>query len=141
MSGKVTVLHNSQDFHFDEASMRYYSSQMLRTMADLHKKGIVSGVKRIEDFYTELRKISVTDARSLLYINRIKTGRSWENINYDDDDYKNLLIKELKIWTSPIDKFNELVDIKIEYVLPKSYLDWFRSDLRCSLFCWASFII
>ena len=134
MSGEVTVLRNSQDCHFDEASMRYYNSQMLRTMADLHKKGIVSGVKRIEDFYTELRKISVTDARSLLYIHRNMMRRSWENINYDDDNYRNLLIKELRSWLSPIDRFNELIEIKIEYVLPKNYLDWFKSDLRCSLF-------
>lgn len=134
MSGEVTVLHTSQDCHFDEGSMRYLNSQMLRTMSDLYRKDILSGVKRIEDFYIELRKVSVTDARSLLYMHRNITGRSWENINYDDDDYRNLLIKELRSWPSPIDKFNELIEIKIEYVLPKSYLDWFKSDLRCSLF-------
>lgn len=61
-------------------------------MSDLYIKSIKSGTKRIEDYFKELDKMSVTDAKSLLYTYNILLNKSWENINYDNDDYKNLLI-------------------------------------------------
>lgn len=134
MDGQLTRIPNELDYPFDDESMLYHNSQLLRTMSDRMMKGIKSGTKRIEDFHKELERISVADARSLLYTYNILSGKSWENINYDDDDYKNLLIKELKKWSLPIDKFNELIDAKLVCTLPKIYLDWFKSDLRCSLF-------
>lgn len=134
MDGQVTVLPDNQNHHFDDGSVMYYNSQMLRTMADIYKKAISSGTKRIEDFYKELERMRVADARSLLYTYNIITNKSWENIRYDDDDYKNLLIKALQNCTYPIDRFNELLHAKAAYILPEAYLDWFKNDLRCSLF-------
>ena len=134
MDGQVTRLPDNQNYPFDQASMEYHNSQYLRTMSDLYIKNIKSGTKRVEDFYKELDKMSVADAKSLLYTCNILSNKSWENINYDIDDYKNLLIKELRSWKLPIEKFNELLDIRATYVLPKNYVDWFKDDLRCSLF-------
>ena len=134
VDGQLTRLPDNQHYPFDQGSMEYHNSQYLRTMSDLYIKSIRSGTKRIEDYFKELDKMSVTDAKSLLYTYNILLNKSWENINYDNDDYKNLLIKELKTWNSPIDKFNELLDVRATKVLPKSYLDWFKNDLRCSLF-------
>ena len=134
VNGQLNRLPDNQNYLFDQASMEYHSSQYLRTMSDLYIKSIKAGTKRIEDYFKELEKMSITDAKSLLYTYNILLNKSWENINYDNDDYKNLLIKELKNWTSPIDKLNELLDVRATKVLPKSYLDWFKTDLRCSLF-------
>ena len=77
MDGQVTVLPDNQNHHFDDGSVMYYNSQMLRTMADIYKKGISSGTKRIEDFYKELERMRVADARSLLYTYNIITNKSW----------------------------------------------------------------
>ena len=111
VDGQLTRLPDNQHYPFDQGSMEYHNSQYLRTMSDLYIKSIRSGTKRIEDYFKELDKMSVTDAKSLLYTYNILLNKSWENINYDNDDYKNLLIKELKTWSSPIDKFNELLDL------------------------------
>ncbi|WP_261863074.1 hypothetical protein [Psychrobacter sp. JCM 18900] len=96
MDGQLTRLPDNQNYPFDQASMLYSQSQFLKLMTDEHIKDIKSGRRRIEDFYKALQKLSIADARSLLYIDNILSGKSLENIIYDDDDYKNLLINQLK---------------------------------------------
>lgn len=134
MNGQLTKLPANQDYPFDQASMLYSQSQFLRLMTDEYIKDIKSGKRRIEDFYKSLKKLSTGDARSLLYISNYLSNKSFENINYDDDDYKNLLIIQLKDWHTPIDRYNFLIEFKAKNVLPEDYLEWFKNDLRCSLF-------
>lgn len=133
-NSQVNTLSNDQNSSFDQASMQYHSSQHFRTMSDLYMKSIKKGAKYIEDFYDELKKMSVIDSKALLYTYNIMMGRSWENVNFDDDDYKNIFVKELQKWEYPIVKFNEILDTKAMFVVPDSYLDWFRDDLRSSIF-------
>ena len=134
MDGQLTKLNDSQNYRFDQASMLYSQSQFLKLMTDEYIKDIKSGKRRIEDFYKALQKMSIADARSLLYIDNILSGKSLENITYDEDDYKNLLIKQLESWPMPIERYNFLIEFKAKSILPENYLEWFKNDLRCSLF-------
>jgi len=134
VDGQLTRLPNNRNYPFDQASMLYSQSQFLRLMTDEYIKDIKSGKRRIEDFYKSLKKLSTGDARSLLYISNYLSNKSFENINYDDDDYKNLLIIQLKDWHMPIERYNFLIEFKAKNILPEDYLEWFKNDLRCSLF-------
>lgn len=134
MNGQLTKLPANQDYPFDQASIIYNQSQFLKLMTDEHIKDVKLGRRRIEDFYKDLQKLSSADARSLLYIDNHLLGKSWENIIYDEDDYKSLLISQLKSYPDPMGRYNFLVNYKAKNVLPDSYLDWFKNDLRCSLF-------
>ena len=134
MDGQLTRLPDNRNYPFDQASMLYSQSQFLRLITDEYIKDIKSGKRRIEDFYKSLKKLSTGDARSLLYISNYLSNKSFENINYDDDDYKNLLIIQLKDWHMPIERYNFLIEFKAKNILPEDYLEWFKNDLRCSLF-------
>ena len=134
VDGQLTKLPDNQNYPFDQKSMIYSKSQFLKLMTDEDIKDIKSGRRRIEDFYKDLQKLSSADARSLLYIDNHLLGKSRENITYDDDDYKKLLISQLKSYPDSMDRYNFLVNYKAKNVLPDSYLDWFKNDLRCSLF-------
>ena len=103
-------------------------------MTDDYIKEIKSGRRHIDEFYKSLQKLSTADARSLLYISNSLLDKSSENIIYDDDDYKNLLIKQLENCTMPIERYNFLIELKAKNILPENYLEWFKNDLRCSLF-------
>ena len=134
MDGQLTRLPDNQNHPFDQASMLYNQSQFLKLMTDEYIKDIKSGKRRIEDFYKALQKLSIADARSLLYIDNSLLGKSLENITYDDDDYKNLLINQLENCSMPVERYNFLIKFKAKNILPENYLEWFKNDLRCSLF-------
>ena len=134
MDGQVTVLPNNQNHAFDQESIVYSQSQFLRVMTDEYINDMKIGKMYIEDFYKSLQKLSVKDARSLLYIDNILIGKSWENIEYDKDDYKSLLITQLKNHPTPIERYNYLIEYKAKSRLPEAYIDWFKNDLRCSIF-------
>ena len=34
----------------------------------------------------------------------------------------------------PIERYNFLIELKAKSILPENYLEWFKNDLRCSLF-------
>lgn len=119
---------------FDPATGQYISSKIIRFVADEYIRDVKNNKRTIEDFYKGLSKIGESDARSLLYISNILQGRSWENISFDSDDYGNQLIFHLKNCNNPLEEFNNLVRRKIDTVLPETYLEWFKNDLRCSLF-------
>ena len=119
---------------FDPATGQYISSKIIRFVADEYIRDVKNNKRTIEDFYKGLSKIGESDARSLLYISNILQGRSWENISFDSDDYGNQLIFHLKHCDNPLEQFNNLVRYKIDNILPETYLEWFKNDLRCSLF-------
>lgn len=133
MNGQVTRLVNANDQYFDQKSIVYSQSKILMFITDEYINAIKSGRKNIEDFYKSLRNLSVHDAKSLLYIENALTNKSFENLEYDNDDYRNLLIVRLKNWQSPIDRYNFLIKCKAEGQLPEKYLEWFKNDLRCAL--------
>lgn len=134
MDGQLTRLPDNQNYPFDQASMLYSQSQFLKLMTDEYIKEIKSGRRKIEDFYRILNRLSAHDARSLLFLENNLSGKSWENLEYDDDDCKNLLINHLKNWAMPVERFNFLIQCKAQNQIPEKYLEWFQNDLRCSLF-------
>lgn len=119
---------------FDQATGQYIYSKILRFVADEYIRDVKNHKRTIDDFHKELSKIGESDAKSLLYIKNYLQGRSWENISFDGDDYANQLIFHLKYSDNPLEEFNNLVRYKIDHILPETYLDWFKNDLRCSLF-------
>jgi hypothetical protein len=130
----VTTYNERGGVIFDEASMNYSHSQFLRFVTDEYIRDVRRERRSIEEFYKALSKMDVTDAKSLLYIKNYLQYKSWENINFDTDDYKNLLIDYLKGCRNPLQEFNNLIYNKIENHLPENYLNWLKDDLRCSLF-------
>lgn len=119
---------------FDPATGQYIFSKIIRFVADEYIRDVKNEKRSIEDFNKALSKIGESDAKSLLYISNIFQGRSWENISFDGDDYANQLIFHLKHCDNPLEQFNNLVRYKIDNILPETYLEWFKNDLRCSLF-------
>ena len=119
---------------FDQATGQYIYSKLVRFVADEYIRDVKNHKRTTEDFYKGLSKIGESDAKSLLYIKNYLQGRSWENISFDGDDYATQLIFHLKCSDSPLEEFNNLVRYKIDHILPETYLDWFKNDLRCSLF-------
>lgn len=134
VNGQLTRLPDNQNYPFDQASMLYSQSQFLKLMTDDYIKEIKSGRRKIEEFYKSLNRLSAHDARSLLFIENNLLGKSWENLEYDDDDYKNLLISHLQNWSMPVERYNFLIQCKTQNQVPEKYLEWFQNDLRCSLF-------
>lgn len=133
MNGQLTRLYNDNDNYFDQKSIVYSQSKLLMFITDEYINAIKSGKKNIEEFYKSLHNLSVHDAKSLLYLENILTNRSFENLEYDNDDYRNLLISRLRNWPSPLDRYNFLIHYKAESQLPEKYLEWFKDDLRCAL--------
>lgn len=119
---------------FDQATGQYISSKVVRFVAEEYIRDVKNRKRTIEDFYKGLSKIEESDAKSLLYIKNYFQGRSWENISFDGDDYGNQLIFHLEHCNNPLEEFNKLIRYKIDNILPETYLDWFKNDLRCSLF-------
>lgn len=119
---------------FDQTTGQYIFSKVLRFVADEYIRDVKDHKRKIEDFYKGLSKIGESDARSLLYIKNTMQSKSWENISFDSDDYRNQLISYLESCDKPLEEFNKLIKYKIDHILPETYLDWFKNDLRCSLF-------
>ena len=131
----ATVFYDNQVIPiFSESSIVYSRSKVLRYVTDEFIRACQSRTTLVKEFYTSLTKMDDLDAKSLLYIKNFLISRSWENISLDTDDYKNMLIMYLKNCDNPLVKFNELITYKINNLLPEEYLDWFKNDLRCSLF-------
>jgi len=119
---------------FDQATGQYIYSKFVRFVADEYIRDAKNDKRKMEEFYKELSKIGESDAKSLLYIKNHFQGRSWENISFDSDDYGNQLILYLRHCNNPLEEFNKFIKYKIDNILPETYLDWFKNDLRCSLF-------
>lgn len=126
------------DYHdqnvFDEASMRYASSKVLRYVADEFIKACKQDSKNLERFYEALENMSSEEARALLYSKNLMNVRGVYNIGFDDDDYKNSLVSYFRDHPEPLIEFNKIITYKINSLLPESYLDWFKDNLRYSLF-------
>ena len=128
------IFSNSPNPNLDQATANYVFSKISRFVADEYIRDVKNSKRHIEEFYKELSKIGESDAKSLLYIKNYFQGRSWENISFDGDDYGNQLIFHLQHCDKPLEEFNKLIRYKIDNILPGTYLDWFKNDLRCSLF-------
>lgn len=131
MDQQVTVMNNDI---FDEASVKYANSQLLRYVTEEYIKDVRRNRRSIEDFFLALRNLSNHDAKSLLYVKNFLENKSWENISFDSDDYKNLLIDYLRSHQAPLQEYNDLIYYKIKNHLPEDYLGWFKNDLRSSIF-------
>lgn len=128
------VLFDNPNPVLDQATGQYIFSKVSRFIADEYIRDVKNNKRTIEDFYKELSKLDVNDAKSLLYIKNNLQGKSWGNISFDSDDYGNQLISHLKNCDRPLEEFNNLIRYKIDNILPETYLGWFKDDLRCSLF-------
>ena len=133
-NGQVTRMPDHESQLFNQKSILYNQSKLLMLMTDEYVNEVRSGRRRIESFYKSLNKLSVHDAKSLLYIENALSNKSFENLEYDSDDYKNLLISSLKNWSMPVERYNFLIQCKAQKQIPEKYLEWFKNDLRCSLF-------
>ena len=120
--------------NFDDASMRYANSKTLRFVTDEFIRACRRDHRNLERFFEALRQMNTEDARALLYIKNLMDGRGVDNIGLDDDDYKNSLVSYFQDHPEPLNEFNHIIEYKINNLLPESYLDWFKDNLRYSLF-------
>lgn len=134
VSREAVTFDNSGSVIFDSTSVTYSHSKLLACVTEEYIKDVKSNRKSIEVFYNALDKLNSHDAKSLLYVKNILLNKKLENIALDKDDYKNLLIEHLKSRTNPLESFNDLIFYKIKNHVPEEYLEWFKNDLRCSLF-------
>tara|TARA_R110002073_G_scaffold7176_4_gene41200 strand:- start:570 stop:1682 length:1113 start_codon:yes stop_codon:yes gene_type:complete len=145
MSRRTDVLHEVIDnslpvfdeidrSRFDDASMRYANSKTLKFVTDEFIRACRQDSRNIERFYKALEDLSTEEARTLLYSKNLMNGTEIENLTYDDDDYINSLVLYFKLHDDPLTEFNVIINYKIDHLLPESYLDWFKDNLRHSLF-------
>ena len=120
--------------NFDDASIRYANSKTLRFVTDEFIQACRRDRTNIERFFEALRQMNTEDARALLYSKNLMDGRGVDNIGLDDDDYKNSLVSYFQDHPEPLIEFNHIIEYKINNLLPESYLDWFKDNLRHSLF-------
>ncbi|WP_413520267.1 hypothetical protein [Psychrobacter glacincola] len=129
-----SIPDNDTNLIFGEASVRYSKGRLLGFVTDEYIRAVRSQRKSIDGFFKALRELNSNDAKSLLYMKNSLDDNSHKNIAFDNDDYKNLLIEYLKDHPDPLQEYNDLIYYKIKNNLPEKYLDWFKKDLRCSLF-------
>ena len=145
MSRRTDILHEVIDnslpvfdeidrSRFDDASMRYANSKTLKFVTDEFIRACRQDSRNIERFYKALEDLSTEEARTLLYSKNLMNGTEIENLTYDDDDYINSLVLYFKLHDDPLTEFNAIINYKIDHLLPESYLDWFKDNLRHSLF-------
>ena len=113
---------------------QYAQEEWLYLNIDSHIKAIKKQIKSLDELYKIIARLGIEDAKALLGIELTIRGESNRLIEYDDDDYRNLLSFEVKKYENPVQRFHQLVDIKIKTVLPDSYIKWFKNDLRASLY-------
>ena len=114
--------------------MDYEDLSLGKAYIDLDAKDIKFDHKIREQFDSKINQIDIYSAKILLHIENFLVDGSWYNIKYDDVDYVNLLQSYLSEYTDPMQRFNDLIKYKTEYLLSDHYIKWFESDLRRSLF-------
>ena len=128
------IFNNGYNPSLDQATANYVFSKISRFVTDEYIRDVKNNKRNLEEFYKELSKIKPDEAAPLIYVKNYLQGKSWESISLNSDDYKHQLILHLKSCNYPLEEFNNLVRHKIDNILPDTYLDWFKDDLRCSLF-------
>lgn len=101
---------------------------------ELDIKDIKYDHKTREQFNSRINQIDVYSAKILLHVENFLVNGSWDNIKYDDVDYVNLLQSYLSEYTDPMQRYDDLIKYKTDYLLSDYYIKWFGSDLRRSLF-------
>lgn len=114
--------------------MDYEDLSLGKAYIDLDAKDIKFDHKIREQFDSKINQIDIHSAKILLHIENFLVDGSWYNIKYDDVDYVNLLQSYLSEYTDPMQRFNDLIKYKTEYLLSDHYINWFRNNLRRSLF-------
>ena len=118
----------------NQNSTNYRASAFDKLNVELDIKDIKYDHKIREQFNSTINQIDIHSAKILLNIENFLVDESWDNIKYDDVDYVNLLQLYLSEYTDPMQRFNDLIKYKTEYLLSDHYIKWFGSDLRRSLF-------
>jgi len=116
----------------DSRNSRASAFDKLNTELDI--KDIKYDHKIREQFNSTINQIDVYSAKILLHIENFLVNGSWDNIKYDDVDYVNLLQSYLSEYTDPMQRYDDLIQYKADYLLSDYYIKWFGSDLRRSLF-------
>lgn len=101
---------------------------------DLHIKDMKYEYKMREKFDLELSKIDTNTAKELLVIRDYLLYNSWFKISYDDDICVNILKVYLYGFDDPVSEFDKLINFKARYLLPEPHMNWFKNELRRSLF-------
>lgn len=116
------------------STWEYAQKKWLKMHIDDSITGIKNQKKSLDKLHKVIVELSIEDAKSLLFVELTGSGNFSMLIHHNDDDFKNLLIFEILNYPNPVKRFNELLGIKIATVMPEAYLNWFKSDLRTSLY-------
>lgn len=133
-TGSITKVEPSDQFLIPNSLREYAESKWLKICVDSHMRGKKNYIKSLEDLYKGITKLSTEDAKSLLFFELKLSGNADKILEYDEDDFRNLLAFQLKDYSNPIERFHLLIENKIKNVLPDVYIGWFKNDLRASLY-------
>lgn len=101
---------------------------------ELDIKDIKYDHKMREQFDLKINQMDSKSAKTLLFIKDYLINNSWFKIKYDDDDCVEYLQYYLRGFEFPIEEYDRLMTFKSRYLLPECHTDWFRNNLRRSLF-------
>ena len=101
---------------------------------ELDIKDIKYDHKMREQFDLKLNQIDSKSAKTLLLIKDYLVNESWLITKYDDDDCVDYIQYYFRGFEFPIDEYDRLIHFKSRHLLPEVYINWFRNNLRRSLF-------
>lgn len=130
----MRTVNNDRDETFSETDYITLRQRVAKAYADDSLLGLKQELKTYRDFESIVMSLDNNDARALLYSYEELVNDSLYMKNMDKDDYKNLLLYRLKSDRNCVDLYNDIIMHKAKYHTPVDCLDWFKDDLRNSIF-------
>lgn len=131
---KVKTHDNIKLAVFDPSSVKYFGTQRLSYVSEEFIRKARDQNSLYKVFFSIIENMSKDEARSLFLIRVFLLNGSWDLSHLPNNDYPALLAKNLRSCKFPLEVFNEIIYHKLNYCVPDTHLNWFKKDLRSTLF-------
>lgn len=130
--GEINMITNNDVI--SDSLLKYSQEKWQKMLIDHSIADIKDRGKNLYGLQKKIDGLSIEDAKSLLFVELTMSGNFSQLIRHNDNDFKNLLRFCVFNYQNPISRFNELVTVKLHTIMPEAYLNWFKNDLRISLY-------
>lgn len=131
---KVKTYDNNECPIFDARSVKYFGNECVSYVSDEFIKKARTNPNLLNKFFNIIANMSKDEARSLLLIRIFLLNDNWDLSHLPNNDYPALLVRELRGLKSPLEGFNGIIQYMLNVCVPDINLNWFKKDLRASLF-------
>jgi len=117
-----------------DATQQYIEHEQVKSAITEHNRNIKKSHKDSDNINKALNDTTELEAKSLVIANAFLTGKTDGIIDYNIDDFRNILKLIIRNSEHPFYYLNQLIHHKIHHQTPESYLSWFKDDLRSTIF-------